>query len=136
MAITNGAGFSVDTLKGPSLSRLQVAEVLFTATGTYDNTAHATLLAVPTLIQNSRNNGKTVTLVGAMCGTPATNLATPTTILGLSSVAVSGANVTFNITTGDFTTELGNITIPTQDRPFMLLVSFTETNPDGTVIGQ
>jgi hypothetical protein len=135
MALTSGTVWSVDTLKSSSVSRLQVAEVLFTMSGTYDQASNSSLVGVPTLIQNSRRNGKTVSLVAAMPGTPATKDSDPSAFMGLKTVAISSNDITFELTDGDFTTELAAAAIPAQDRPFMLLVAFTEADPGGGAIG-
>jgi len=132
MAQISGTVWSVDTIQSEAVTGgggLQVAEVLFTlpSTSTYAQADNGIVSAVATAIQNSRRNGKTVTLVDAMVGMPATTSADPTAILGLKTVAVSGADVTFEVTDGDFTTEFADSTpMKAQDRPFHLLVSFTE----------
>ncbi len=135
MALTSGTVWSVDTLKSASVSRLQFAEVLFNISGTYDQSANSDLKNVATLIKNSRRNGKTITLVDAMCGTPATKDSNPAAFMALKTVAISTNDITFEITDGDFSTELAAAAIPTQNRPFMLIVSFTEAEPGGGVVG-
>jgi hypothetical protein len=125
MAVTSGTVHSVDTLISESVSGLQVARVLFTMSGTYAQADNSILSDVDDLINNSRRNGKTVTLVDTMGATPATK-ESGGTIMGVANAAVSGANITFNLTDGDYTTELANGAIPAHARPFSLLVSFTE----------
>lgn len=127
MAVTSGTVHSVDTLVSDSVDTLQVARVLFTMSGTYAQADKSKLAAVATLIQNSRRNGKTVTLVDVMRGTHATKASDPSAILSMSSVAISTADVTFAITDGDETTEYADATaIPAQQRPFCIFVAFTE----------
>lgn len=128
MAVTSGTVYSVDTLISDSVDSLQVARVLFTmsSSDTYAQVDNSSLVGVATLIQNSRRNGKTVTLVDTMRGQHATKSSDPTAILSLKTVAISTNDITFEITDGDETTELANGAIPAQDRPFSLLVAFTE----------
>lgn len=126
MATLSGTVHTVNTLVSDSVSDLQVAAVKFTVSGTYVQADNAQLEGVPTLIQNSRRNGKTVTLVDAMRGCHATKSSDPAAIMSLKTVAVSSNDVTFEITDGDESTELAAGAVPTQDRPFEILVAFTE----------
>lgn len=129
MAVVNGTVHSVNGIDGygGQISALQVVQILFTVSGTYAQADDGILSGVPTLINNSRRNGKTVTLVDAMCGHPATKAADAAQIMALTTVAVSGSDITFEITDGDFTTEYADATaVEAQARPFALLVSFTE----------
>lgn len=128
MAVTSGTVSSVHTIKSNAVTDLQVAEILFTMSGTYAQADDSILTGVAALIQNSRRNGKTVTLVDAMRGQPASSPAgAPTTFMSIKTVAISTADITFEITLGDYTTEYTDATaIATQDRPFSLLVAFTE----------
>lgn len=64
-----------------------------TFTGTYA-AENAQILAVPTAIQNSRRDGKTVTLIDACCASPAVS----GTAMGADTVAVSTADLTMNLT--------------------------------------
>jgi hypothetical protein len=97
MAVVSGTVHSVSTIEryGGSVSNLQIAEVLFTVSGTP--------------------------------GHPATKSSDPSAILGLEAVSVSSADVVFTITNGDYTTEFADATaVPAQERPFAVLVAFTE----------
>lgn len=127
MAVTSGTVHSVNIVEGHSWQDLQVAQVLFTMSGTYAQADDSILEGVPTLIQNSRRNGKTVTMRGVMVGQPARRASAPGTIYGLKTVAISSSDVTFEITTSDYSTEFTNATaIPEQSQPFGILVAFTE----------
>lgn len=130
MAVTNGTIKEVSTLRAdimtPSGAAVQWAFVVFTMSGTYAQGDNSSVLAIPTAIQNSRRNGKTVTLRDAMLGQAATKASDPTAFMSLKTVAVSTNDVTFEITDADHTTELANGAIPDQERPFGLLVAFTE----------
>jgi hypothetical protein len=127
MALTTGTVHTVNTIQSDAVSPVQVAQVLFTISGTYDTSLNSSLVGVPTLIQNSRRNGKTVTMVGAMVGNTASKASAPGTIMSLKTVAISSADVTFELTDGDHTTEMTGIAIPAQARPFALLIAFVET---------
>jgi hypothetical protein len=126
MAVVNGTLPEVDTLVSDSVGPLQLARINFTMSGTYAQADNGALVGVPTLIQNSRRNGKTVTMVYVMGGQPATKASDPTAIMGLKTVAISSADVTFELTDGDYTTELASAAVPAQARPFQILVGFTE----------
>lgn len=129
MAVVSGTVTNVVTLGGfgGSVQTLQVAQVLFTLTGTYAQADNGILSAVNTAIQDSRRNGKTVTLVDAMCGWQARVASDPATYLALKTVAVSTNDITFEVTNNNFSTEYTDATaIPTMSTPFCLLVSFTE----------
>jgi len=129
MAVVSGTVHSVSTIEryGGSVSNLQIAEVLFTVSGTYAQADDGILEDVDDLIAASRRNGKTITLVDAMPGHPATKSSDPSAILGLEAVSVSSADVVFTITNGDYTTEFADATaVPAQERPFAVLVAFTE----------
>ncbi len=132
MAVTSGTVHSVSTLRGdvagPALDEsLQIALVLFTMSGTYAQGDNSILSGVPTLIQNSRRNGKTVTMRGVCVGQVATKASDPTAFMSMKTVAISSSDVTFELTDNHHTTEHADATaIPAQSQPFGLLVSFTE----------
>lgn len=126
MAVTNGTIHSVVCKKSSAVSPLQECDVLFTMSGTYAQADNSALVGVPTLIQNSRRNGKTVTMVSVAVSTPATKTSNPATIMAVKGPAISTNDVTFELTDGDYATELANGAIPAQERPFALHVAFTE----------
>lgn len=127
MAVTSGAVSSVYTLKSNAVTPLQMAEVLFTMSGTYAQADDSILSGVPTLIQNSRRNGKTVTMVDVMAGQPASKASDPTAILAIKTAAISTNDITFELTDGDYSTEYADATaIVAQNRPFGVIVAFTE----------
>lgn len=127
MAITTGTVWSVHTIKADSESSLQVAEILFTMSGTYAQADDSKLANVHTLISASRRNGKTVTPLFAMPSTPATKVSDPAVIMGTKGMSVSTNDVVFTITDTDHATEHADATaIPAQSRPFAMLVAFTE----------
>jgi hypothetical protein len=126
MAVTTGTVHSVDTLVSDAVTPLQLARIKFTMSGTYAQGDNSILTGIGALISGSRRNGRTVTLVDCMVGAPATKASSATAIMALKTVAIASADITFELTDGDYTTELGAGTIPAQDRPFELLVAFTE----------
>lgn len=132
MAVVSGTVHTVDTLMADAVSAVQLARIKFTVAGTYAQADNGQLVGIPTLIQNARRNGKTVTLRGAMLGAPATKNSDPNLLMALKTVAVSSADVTFEITEGatagvvDYSTELAAGAVPAQARPFELIVAFSE----------
>lgn len=129
MAVTSGTVVSVHTVPGKSdaVTGLQVAEILFTMSGTYAQADDSILTGIATLINNSRRQSATITLVDTMRGQPASKAADPTAIMSIKTVAISTNDITFEITDADYTTEYANATaLVAQDRPFSLLVAFTE----------
>ncbi len=136
MAITYGTLLSIDTVKPYNdETGLQAAQVLFTMSGTYAQASGSELLAVDAFIQNSRRDGKAVTLVAASMWRPAADItnATPGLLLCMYNIAVSGSNITFNISENaaagiiDVSTQYPDATaLPAQGWPFAMLVTFTE----------
>lgn len=129
MAVSNATVHSVQTLKADYAQSVQLAEVLFTiaTTETYAQANNAILSGVATLIQNSRRNGKTVTLLGCCISQSASKQSNPAAILGIKTVAISTNDITFEVTDADFTTEYADATaMIAQARPFGILVAFTE----------
>lgn len=127
MAVVTGAVHSVHTIKSDAVGPIQIAEVLFTLSGTYAQADDGILAGVAALIQNSRRNGKTVNMVGVAPGQAAFDPATGN-YLGLKTVAISTADVTFEVTLNSHTTEYTDATpLPTISRPFGIAVSFIET---------
>jgi len=134
MAVTSGTISSVDTVLSDNRENtLQIARVLFTISGTYNQTDNSQITAVATAIQDSRRNGKTVTLKDAMLCQAALDSTNSGLLLGAKTIAVSGADITFELTEGatantlDLSTELSAGTIPTQATPLGFFVSFIES---------
>lgn len=133
MAVTSGTVHSVHTLKsnflggGSAVPTVQLAEILFTVSGTYAQADNSILTGIAALITASRRNGKSITLLGAAPSQNATEASDPSIYLGLKTVAVASADVTFEITLASPTTEYTDATaLPTLDRPFGIVVAFTE----------
>lgn len=127
MALTTGTFQTAATVRSDAVDTVQHALVLFTMSGTYDQSANSSLVGVPTLIQNARRNGKTVNLLSAALGQTASKVSSPSTFMSLKTIAISTNDITFEITDGDYTTELAAATIPAQLRFFGLIVAFYET---------
>lgn len=129
MTVLSGTIHSVETVPGyaGSVGALQLANVLFTVSGTYVQNDNAILTGVAALISASRRNGKTVTLVAALGGTEATSAADTDVYMWCKSAAISTNDITFEITLSSFSTEYTDSTaLPALARPFSLLVAFTE----------
>lgn len=113
------------TIKSDAMSEVQVAEVFVTPTGTYAQGATESIevQSVATCIQNSRRNGKTVTLIAAMGGQ-----SSPTS----AGVHYHFKTATLNSTDIDCTifevggSEVANGAIPTLAGPLSFYVLFTE----------
>lgn len=133
MAVTLGTAISVDTVVANYMGDakgLQVARILFyhDAVTNYDTAAHGKLVGIAALIAASRRNGRTITLVGGTMLAQHATKASDQSVMGLSTIAVSTADVTYNVTGPDFTTEATNATpVAAQDQPFGILVGFYET---------
>jgi hypothetical protein len=134
MAVTTATGQGVNTLKADNdETTLQIALVLFTISGTYAQASNSQLLGVDALIQNSRRNGKTVTLKDAMLFQPAFDTATPGLLLGAKTIAISGSDITFELTEGatantlDLATEFADATAIPAMTPMGFAVSFVES---------
>lgn len=127
MAVVSGTVHSVRTMESGAWDPdYQLAEVLFTVSGTYAQADNAILAGVPTLIQNSRRNGKTVTMRAVMAGRPATRADTNAN-LTVKGAAISTNDVTFEVALANWSTEFTDATaVPSQNRPFSILVAFTE----------
>lgn len=134
MAVTSGTVWSVHTVRSDHQDPVQIAEVLFTMNpaDTYAQADNSRLAAVGTLIQNSRRNGKTVTIHQAIGSQQARKHTDPALMMGIKTAAVAAGSVTFEITESatpgapDLTTELANGLIPAQECPFGMYVLFTE----------
>lgn len=126
MAVVSGTVHSVHTLKADVVGPVQLAEVLFTASGTYATADNGTLTGVATLIQNSRRNGKTVTMVGVAPSQAASD--SSGNYMSLKTCAISTNDITFEITLNSATTEYTNATaLPTLSRPFGVVIAFQES---------
>jgi len=133
MAVVSGTVHSVQTIKSDYIGALtagsvQLAEILFTVSGTYAQADNGILTGVAALIQGSRRNGKTANLLGVCTSQAASKATDPAAFLGLKTVAISTADVTFEITDNSATTEFADATALTaQDRPFGIVVAFYES---------
>jgi hypothetical protein len=132
MAVTYGTISSVHHIEADGLSPLQQAVVYFTMSGTYAQADNGQVSDVDAAIEASLRNGKQVTLVDAVLVQPARKDSNKALMMGAKTVAVSGANITFEATEGatahsyDGSTELANGAWPAHDSVnFGLLVTFT-----------
>jgi len=136
MALTYGTLIGIDTIKSNrDETPLQAALVLFTPTGTYAQASGSELLAVDAFIQSQRRDGKAVTLISAALWQPAFDVgnATPGLLLCAYNIAVSGSNITFNLSENaaagvvDVSTQFADATaIPALGSPMGFIVTFTE----------
>lgn len=91
--------------------------------GTYAQGDNAQILAVPTAIQNSLRSGGTVALLDAAFATPGIEGAS--TVIGAKTVAVSGANITLELTGADLSTEHANAALAELSKPISFFVTYT-----------
>ncbi len=116
------------TVQGRVTGNTQIAEITFDLSGTYDTGASESIeiTGIATCIQNSRRNGKTVTLTGAMPG-QSTFGTTGTEYRWLTAILNS---TTVDATLYDTSTsaEYANSTaLPTFVQPMSVYVSFIES---------
>jgi len=126
MATLNGTVSMCRVVDGGATSSVKLAEVLFTASGTYDQSASAPieLLNVHTSIENSQRNGKSVTLLD--CGSG------PAALIGsddyhCSSTVVNGNNLEFDLYKSSTNAEHANGALGTFNRPGSVFVAFSES---------
>ena len=130
MAITDGTIVSVgqhSTNAGPVVNGSGVpifsCIVAATVTGTYAQANDSRLLAVPTAIQNSRRDGKTVAMLSCSMEAPGLEATTP---IGAGPLfTISGADVVFPLTTSDMATEHANAALSTFTRPIQFRVTYS-----------
>lgn len=119
----------VCTLISDAVSPLQTALLTFTPSGTYDQSASESIeiTNVDQAIEQSRRNGKTVTLVDAVGAQAAPIAATPGTKHVPTAVIVSNTNdvhCTIFVLGGSEYTDA--TALPTYSQPMGVLVTFTE----------
>lgn len=85
-----------------------------TFTGTYAQSDNAQISAVPTAIQDSRRDGKTVTILQSCMEFPGDEAGT---IIGAKTVAVSTNDITLELTGSDLTTEHSGAALGTMTSP-------------------
>jgi hypothetical protein len=118
----------VNTVQSDAVSNLQAALVTFTPSGTYDQDASEPieLTNVDEAIEQSRRNGKTVTLVDAVGYQDAPLADTPGTRHVPTTVAVATNDVTCDIYVLGGSEYTDDTALPTYQRPMGVLVTFTE----------
>lgn len=91
-----------------------------TFTGTYAQANDAQILAVDTAIQNSRRDGKTVTLLDACCAAPAVG----GSAMGAKLTAVSGSDLTMTLTKTTLAAEHDDATGVINETPIAFCVFY------------
>jgi hypothetical protein len=133
VSITSLDNFQI--LKANENDPLQYAVLYFSPSGTYAQADNLKLVAVPTLIQNGRRNGKTVTMVAGTLALwqPARKASDPDVFLAVKTLAISTNDITMELTLSatakaiDVATEFTDATaIPALSIPLAILVGFTE----------
>lgn len=134
MAVLEGTVVNTTMVRGDALTPLQFIAIYFTVSGTYSQTDEATLLAVSTIIKDSRRTGKTVALKTASLWQPARKSTNPALFMTLSKIVISSADITFQINETatesliDVSTEAAAAALAEQSAPFALLVGFQESD--------
>lgn len=113
------------TIKSRADSYVQLAEITFTMSGTYDQDASESveITNAATLIQNSRRNGKTVTLIGA-CPGQSTMYAGTVYLFKTASLSSTTVDATIFTAAGDEYTD--DTALPTFAQQMSVIVAFTE----------
>ena len=128
MTAVAGAVHSVQTLKSDYSNPVQIAEVLFTVSGTYASGDAGILTGVAALIAAScRNAGGTINLIGVAPSQAGSKASAPETYMALKTVVISTNDVTFVVTDNSHTTVIADGAFPAQARPFGISVSFIES---------
>lgn len=98
--------------------------------GTYATADDATIASVATTIQNTRRNGKTVTIIGAGPGQPGFDGTTPMGAIGVLShtdtSAVTEGTLKCTLSDGTLTAEHGASLLVAGARPVGIRVTFKE----------
>lgn len=114
------------TLKSLATSQVQLAEIFVTPTGTYDQSASESIeiTNADQAIENSRRNGKSVTLISA-CGGQSAYDATNDAHYHFKTAVVSTTTVeaTIFVVGGS---EASDAALPTFSGPMSVVVAFTE----------
>lgn len=133
MAVVSGTLTNATMMRADARDPLQQIALYFTVSGTYAQADNGILSGVPTLIQDSRRNGKTVTMKTVSLYQPARKASNPSLFMGLKTLAISSSDITFEITETatelaiDVSTEHADATaVSSQSTPFGILVGFTE----------
>jgi hypothetical protein len=134
MAAVTATNPQVQTLKSRAISPFQLAVIFFNLTGTYAQADNAIITGVPTLIANSRRNGRNISLKTVSLYQLARKASDPTMYMALKTLAISGSDVTCELThsttaeTPDYTTEFTDATaVPAQSAQFGIIVGFEES---------
>lgn len=106
-----------------STDRIKNCVIFVSFTGTYAQSDDGTVASVPTAIQNSRRDGKTVTVRGYAPFTPGLEATTPIAALG-TSISYSGTTLTCALTDGTLAAEHGNAALSAFTRDIGILINY------------
>jgi len=114
------------TIKSDANSKVQIAEIFVTPTGTYDQAASESIeiTNADQAIENSRRNGKAVTLISACGGQSASTAAGVQYHLKTAVINSTTVDATLFIVGGAEATDAA--AVPTLNGPVSVLVAFTE----------
>lgn len=106
-----------------SSDRIKNCVIFVSFTGTYATSDDGTVAAVPTAIQNSRHDGKTVAVRGYAPYSPGLEGTTPIAALG-SSISYSGTTLTCALTDGTLAAEHGAAALSTFTRDIGIFINY------------
>lgn len=135
MAVVLAINPQSQTVKSRANQPLQFAALYFNlALTTYAQADNVSIVGVPTLIANSRRNARIITLKTVCLWQLARKASDPALYMGLKTLAISGSDITCELTNGtvaetpDYTTEFTDATlVPAQSTQFGILIGFEES---------
>ena len=129
MAVTYGTITSITTIRGGSYQpdgiECCLVEWTMSSADTYAQGDDSSVLAVASAIENTRRDGRVVTLVEACAAHGAPTTADLSVIQGPGTLAVSTADITFDLNVADYVTEHANALITATSGPMGAYVTFT-----------
>lgn len=128
MAVVNGSNVSVFGHTAPHGIRKDSSGNLYYGcyvsanfTGTYAQADNAQIQNVHTAIAGSLRSNRTITLIDAAFAAPGNEAGA---FLGAKTVAISTNDITFELTSGETTTEHANAAVGAMTEPLVLFVSY------------
>lgn len=116
-------GYTTDSgeLRDSSNNRVFNCKIGVEFSGTYAQADNAQISDVDASIESNVRSGGAITLLDAAFSQPGLE---SQTIIGAKTVAVSGNNITLELTGADLSTEHANAALSTMTRPMFFFVSY------------
>ncbi len=124
--LSAAGGSQVRTVRADAATKIQIVEIFYTPAGTYDQAASESieLTNAAAAIQNSRRNGKTVSIIDVLGGQSAYDVA------GAKHwsprAAIFAANIIEHTIFDTDGNEQANAVLPTYTQPMSVLVAIQE----------